>query len=217
MTVALILFGSYLLGAVPTSLIAGRMLRGRSFDIRQHGSGNAGATNVYRVLGWKAGLAVVFIDIAKGYLAAGPLAGIDGAPLLFGDPLALPVLAGIAAVLGHCFSIFTGCRGGKGVATAGGLLFAVAPLGFLGGLAVLVAVIVASGYVSAASLAAAFSLPVLLLLWPAENGTASPALYAIALAVPLFVAVTHRANIARLRKGEESRFEAVRVFHRLGR
>ena len=124
---------SYLVGSIPTSIIAGKLLKG--IDVRDFGSGNAGGTNAFRVLGWKAGLAVTLIDIAKGTIAAVPVVGFFKTHPIGAFPdmneIALSLIAGMAAVIGHVFTIFAGFKGGKGVSTAAGMLIGLAPVSML--------------------------------------------------------------------------------------
>lgn len=188
---------AYLVGSIPTAYLAGKLFRG--IDLREHGSRNLGATNVYRVMGWKIALLVLAIDIAKGAL-----------PVLllprYMDTVTAHLWAivfGLAAIVGHVRPIFLLWRGGgKGVATAAGAFLALVPIPTLIALAVFVAVVLASGYVSLGSLAAAVALPLTLL---ADRGLRSP-LFMVSAVVCVFVFWTHRSNIARLRRGEESRF-----------
>jgi glycerol-3-phosphate acyltransferase PlsY len=192
---------SYLLGSIPAAYIAGKA---KGIDLRKHGSGNLGATNVMRVLGTKIGLAVFLFDMAKGaapvyffprWLSAAGALGID--PVVFG------IICGVAAIIGHVRPIYLRFgKGGKGVATAAGVFLALAPLQTLLALLIFATVLFASGYVSLGSLTSATALPILL---AATVGIRSP-LFSIAIAVALFVFWTHRANIARLRAGEEHRF-----------
>ena len=188
---------AYLLGSIPFAYIAGRMAKG--IDLRQHGSGNLGATNVHRVLGGKIALAVLVLDTAKGAI---PVALF---PKLFS---AVPaqhwaIAYGIAAILGHVVPIFLlGRGGGKGVATAGGVFLALAPIPFLISLSVWVVVLFVSGYVSLASLLASTALAIALGIM---HGLRSP-LGIVGVLVAAFVFWTHRANIGRLRRGEENRF-----------
>ena len=127
---ALLLLLSYLAGSTPTSIIAGKITRG--IDIREHGSGTAGGTNTFRVLGWKPAVVVVSVDIFKGWLAAAIIAGwtFGGAlgQLPTWDADLLAILCGSAAVLGHTYTVFGGFRGGKGVGTLGGMVLHLAPL-----------------------------------------------------------------------------------------
>jgi glycerol-3-phosphate acyltransferase PlsY len=190
------LAASYLLGAIPTSFIVGKTLAG--IDLREHGSRNLGATNVYRVLGWKYAIPVGLFDVAKGAIPA-----LVFARQVVGIPV-FPVLCGVMAVIGHVYSIFVGFKGGKGVATAGGVVIALAPLTFLVVLPVWVVTVWATGYVSLGSIAAAALFPVAdWLLHPARRG---PATLALDLGLAGFIIWKHRANIQRLRAGQENRF-----------
>jgi glycerol-3-phosphate acyltransferase PlsY len=193
--VALVL--SYLAGSIPFAAIAGRM---RGVDLRKHGSGNLGATNVFRVLGWKIGIVVFLADALKGALPVLLLPPRIGSPH---DPLLWAIGCGIAAIVGHVRPIFLGLRrGGKGVATAAGVFFALAPIPMAITFAVFVGVVLGTGYVSLGSLVCAVLLPALILL---QAGARSP-LFVVSVVVALFVFWTHRSNIGRLRRGEEHRF-----------
>jgi acyl phosphate:glycerol-3-phosphate acyltransferase len=190
-TVALVVAG-YVLGSMPWGYWLVRLVKHE--DIRKQGSGNIGATNVWRVYGWRLGLPVAVLDTAKGFVPA--FVGTQVVSDLAG------VLAGAAAMLGHSRPLFLKFqRGGKGVATAGGAFLGVAPLVGAIGAAVWIAVFLLSRYASLASMVAAVSLPVVAVLldepWPV---VAFAALAAVA------VVFLHRANIARLRSGTESRF-----------
>jgi acyl phosphate:glycerol-3-phosphate acyltransferase len=197
----LALAASYLLGSIPAAYIAGKS---RGIDLRKHGSGNLGATNVIRVLGTKVGLLVFAFDVAKGAIPTfyfPKWVPVGAMPLH--DPIVLAILCGVAAIAGHARPIYLKFgKGGKGVATAAGVFLALAPLQTLLTLIVFAVVLLTSGYVSLGSLTSATILPVLLAVtigvrsWP----------FAISVAVALFVFWTHRANIARLRRGEEHRF-----------
>lgn len=184
----------YLLGAVPTSLLIGKWARG--IDLREHGSGNLGATNAFRVLGWRLALPVLVVDVFKGWLPAYAFPRWDGAA----SP-AWALAYGAAAILGHVFSIYVRFRGGKGIATSAGVFLALAPLAVLSAAAVWGAVVFATGIVSVASIAAAFTLPLAVY---AFQGTDAAFWLAVALAV--FVVYAHRTNIRRLLRGEEPRF-----------
>lgn len=192
---------AYLLGSIPAAYIAGNA---RGIDLRKHGSGNLGATNVMRVLGTKIGLLVFAFDMAKG-----------AAPVLFfprmipvtampmGDRTVMAILCGIAAIIGHVRPIYLKFgRGGKGVATAAGVFLALAPVQTLLTLIIFAVVLLSSGYVSLGSLTSALMLPVLLGI---TVGVRSP-VFGISVAVAMFVFWTHRSNIGRLRTGEEHRF-----------
>ena len=188
----LAILGSYLLGATPTSYIAGKL--GRGIDLRQHGSKNLGATNVYRILGWKYAIPVALIDIAKGAI---PVLLAPASPHAW-----LPLAAGGAAVLGHMFSPYVGFKGGKGVATAAGMFLALAPLSVLIAIAVWVACLWLTGYVSLSSIIGVMSVPLTVALL--QGGVSYVFWASIALVVLIIFA--HRRNIVRLIAGTENRF-----------
>ncbi len=194
---ALALALSYISGSLPFAWLAGKAA---GVDLRQQGSGNLGATNVFRVLGWKIGLAVFLADALKGAL---PVLLLPPRIVSQMDPTLWAIACGVAAIAGHVRPVFLRFRkGGKGVATAAGVFFALAPVPMLVTFAVFVAVVLASGYVSLGSLLSAIVLPALL-LW--TQGPRSP-LFIVSLVIATFVFWTHRANIGRLRRGEEHRF-----------
>lgn len=190
----LFLLASYLVGATPTSYIVARRFHG--IDLREHGSGNLGATNAFRVLGWKAATPIFIVDIFKGWLPAALFPLWDGASG-WGWPLAY----GALAIVGHVFSVYVGFRGGKGVATGAGVFLALAPIAVLAGFAAWLLLVFATGYVSVASIAAAITLPVVVLI----TQGAGPVFY-LSLALAAFVIYAHRANVRRLLRGEEHRF-----------
>ncbi len=197
MTPAVALVLSYLSGSIPFAAIAGKL---RGVDLRKHGSGNLGATNVFRVLGWKIGVAVFLADALKGAL---PVFYLPPHIVSTRDPVVWAIACGIAAIAGHVRPIFLGLRrGGKGVATAAGVFFALAPIPMAITFAVFVGVVLGTGYVSLGSLISAIVLPTLLLV---TLGPRAP-LFAVSTVIALFVFWTHRTNIARLRRGEEHRF-----------
>ncbi len=207
----LILFASYIIGSFPTSIIVGRITKG--IDIREHGSGNAGGTNVYRVLGWKPALVVVAFDIFKGWLPAAYLAKMffDATPLP--DLGLFQILCGFCAVLGHTYTIFAGFKGGKGVGTLAGMLIAMFPLAVPICILVFAVTLMLTGYVSVGSIIASASLPVLLLTLPIIGiDPAELSLLIFSLMVPFFIIYTHRSNISRLRNGKENRFEKAMIF-----
>jgi glycerol-3-phosphate acyltransferase PlsY len=186
----------YFLGSIPFAYIAGRLA---GIDLRQHGSGNLGATNVFRTLGPKVGIAVFVLDTLKGALPVLAVLRYGVGPRLE----LWAIAAGIAAIFGHAKPIFLLWRGGgKGVATAGGVFLALAPLPTLASLATWLVVVLITGYVSLGSLAAAIVLPVVL---GVTLGPSSP-LFVVSAVIAMFVFWTHRANIGRLRRGEEHRF-----------
>jgi glycerol-3-phosphate acyltransferase PlsY len=188
---------AYAAGSIPFAYLAGRA---RGIDLRKHGSGNLGATNVIRVLGAKIGLVVFAFDVAKGALPVLMLPQWTVGDL---PPVWVAIACGVAAILGHTRPLFLLFRrGGKGVATAAGVFLALAPIQTLLTLIVFAVVLLSSGYVSLGSLISAALLPVLIAV---TLGTRSPA-FGLSAVVGLFVFWTHRANIARLRRGEENRF-----------
>ena len=216
MALAPLLVLSYLLGAFPSAIVIGRILRG--IDIRQHGSGNAGATNAWRVLGWRGGLPVAVIDVAKGAAAA---VGVSRLPL---GPLPLnievvAILCGIAAVLGHVFPIYLKFRGGKGVAAAAGMLVATAPIPVGCAAGVFALCLFLSGRVSVGSISAAWTVPISTLLLQRYAGIQhSTLLIGLTFALAVFITITHRKNLRRLLRGEEPSFPQLQVWKRwLGR
>ncbi|MDT8342725.1 MAG: glycerol-3-phosphate 1-O-acyltransferase PlsY [Longimicrobiales bacterium] len=198
---AVFLLLAYLLGATPTSLWVGRAAYG--VDLRTTGSGNLGATNTFRVLGWRAALPVLVFDVFKGWLPAATFGAWSGA-----ESAGWILAFGGAAVLGHVFSLWAGFRGGKGVATSGGVFLALAPWAALAGLGVFVVLVLTTRYVSLGSMAAAVVVPVAVVLTPHRGGEA---LIWFAVALGLFVLWSHRANLGRLLRGEENRVGAEKV------
>lgn len=189
------LLAAYLVGSSPFAYVAGRLLRG--IDLRQHGSGNLGATNVYRTLGAPAAIAVLLLDAGKGALPVLALPALTGAGGSW-----WPAAFGVGAILGHVrpyFGMFKG--GGKGVATAAGVFAALAPIPFVASFVTFVLVVALTRYVSLGSMLGAAALALTVVV---RDGVGSP-LGAVAVAIALFVVWTHRANIGRLRRGEESR------------
>lgn len=188
---------SYLAGSIPTAFLAGKA---RGVDLRAHGSGNLGATNVARVLGTPTGVAVFVVDLLKGFLPVWILPRYVETM----NPELWAVVFGAAAILGHVKPVFLrGKGGGKGVATASGVFLALAFVPLLITQAVWALVFYFTRYVSLASLVSAAFLPMAILTW--WRDPTSPVFIA-SLAVAVFVFWTHRANIGRLRRGEEHRF-----------
>lgn len=194
MTFALWFLASYLLGSIPTSYLVVRLVKGE--DLRRMGSGNLGATNLYRVLGLKYALPVALFDGAKGAIPV-----MLFAPQAGGTDL-LALLLGITAVLGHMFSVFVGFRGGKGVATGAGVVLGLAPWALLAGLAVWLLTLLSTGYVSLASIVAAILLP-FAVYWLHPERREMIWLFAV---LSLAIVILHRANITRLLAGTEHRF-----------
>jgi glycerol-3-phosphate acyltransferase PlsY len=201
-----VLSASYLVGSIPTSIIVGKILRGRDFDIRKEGSGNAGGTNVFRVLGWKPGITVMAIDVLKGVLATLLISQWKPFGHIPPNDTVLQILAGLAAVCGHVWTIFAGFRGGKGVGTAGGMIIALYPIAALICFLIFIIVVFFTRYVSLGSIIAAVSLPILISLWPPPPPRDAEALIAFSLLVSGLIIYTHRSNIRRLLSGTENRF-----------
>ena len=185
---------SYLLGAIPTSYLMVRLVRGQ--DLRKLGSGNLGATNLFRVLGWRYAVPVGLFDLLKGAIPVvvfGPRAG--GGELV-------PVLLGVTAVIGHVFSVFVGMRGGKGVATGAGVVLGLAPWAFLVALLTWAILVRLTGYVSLGSVVAAVVMPAALYLVYPERRQ----LVWLFVALAALIVLLHRGNIRRLLAGTEHRF-----------
>jgi glycerol-3-phosphate acyltransferase PlsY len=188
---------AYVSGSIPFAYLVGKA---RGVDLRKQGSGNLGATNVFRVLGWKIGVAVFLADALKGALPVLLLPHQIASAL---DPRLWAIAVGVAAIAGHVRPIFLRFgRGGKGVATAAGVFFALVPWQMLASFSVFIAVVLASGYVSLGSLLSALTLPTLLAFTLGSNDPR----FIVSTVVAAFVFWTHRANIGRLRRGEEHRF-----------
>lgn len=211
-TLITILLLSYLIGSIPTSIIISKLVKG--IDIRNFGSGNAGGTNVYRVLGWKYGILVILLDALKGALAVIFIARIQQGAIPFenatpfDDFTLIQIMAGVAAVIGHIWTIFAGFRGGKGIATALGMLVTIITVDMLVALAVFVLVVLATKYISLGSILAAVSVPLVLII--RENifhvdiqgyGIVLP----FTIGLSLLIIYTHRANVKRLISGKENR------------
>jgi glycerol-3-phosphate acyltransferase PlsY len=192
---------AYLLGSIPSAVWIGKRIH--NIDVRQHGSGNAGATNVIRVLGWKTGIPVMLIDVAKGWLAT-------MLPVLInlGDPESamltnLQIMTGVTAIIGHIFPVFAGFRGGKGVACFFGVLLALQPLLTICCFGVFLVVLLITGIVSVSSMSAGLAFPVFLFL---IFDTPSLVFKVFSIFVAIALLITHRKNIGRLLRGEESKF-----------
>ena len=190
---------AFLVGAIPTSYFAGRLLKG--IDLRRHGSGNLGATNVFRVMGPWPAVAVLMFDVFKGF------APVRWLPVVLGGRGDIVLICAIAvmAVLGHVLSPFVGFRGGKGVATGAGVFLAICPAAIVICLLVWAAVFTASRIVSVSSLSAAVALPpaIWFTLERSTAGFATVQVFGLVIAAGVFY--THRSNIGRLLRGEEKR------------
>jgi glycerol-3-phosphate acyltransferase PlsY len=210
LTLAAIILLSYVAGSIPGSLWAGKGLYG--IDIRDYGSGNAGATNAFRVVGWKAGVLATLIDMGKGALSAGVIASqVRLGPLPeFGLPVDpgtfVGIVAGLAAVVGHMFPVFAGFEGGKGVNTAAGILLALSPLSILLTMAVFAAVLLTSRYVSLASISAAVAYPTIVAVRKYAFGAdVDVSLLVFGIVLGLGIIIAHQSNIRRLLSGTENR------------
>ena len=194
MTYLLLVF-SYLLGSIPSSYIVGKIFH--NIDLREFGSGNLGATNAFRVLGARSAVPVLFIDVLKGFVP------IFLFPSLTSVGFSWILAFGAAAIFGHMFSVWVGCCGGKGMATAAGVFLGFAPWAVLAGLIMWCVVTFTSGYVSLGSVVTAFVLPFLVAFMPHQGGLT---LVWFSLAIGAFVIWAHRSNIRRLLVGREPRF-----------
>lgn len=197
----LIALGAFLLGSIPTGYLAARA---KGIDIREHGSGNIGATNVFRTLGKPLGVLVFFLDALKGFAAVAIASTMAPAT---GDSGAWPgIVAAVAVIAGHNYTPWLGFRGGKGIATSAGALLSLMPLAVLAIAIVWFVVFQITRYVSAASIAAAAALPVTIaIFWRYGFGGNAP-LLGFALLISLLAIWRHRSNIQRLMNGTESRF-----------
>jgi glycerol-3-phosphate acyltransferase PlsY len=205
---------AYLLGSIPTAVWYGQGFFG--IDIRQHGSGNAGATNTFRVLGKRAGTIVMLVDVLKGYTAA-----IMANLLWYLDIITqteimtFEIVFGLVAVIGHLYPIFADFKGGKGVASLLGMVLAIHPEMALLCIGIFLLVVIASQYVSLGSILAALAFPILLLL-QVFGQKESPLLIVFGFVVFLMVVFTHQKNIGRLMRGQENRTILIRLRKKRG-
>jgi len=193
----------YLLGSLSGSLLVGRL---RGVDIRTQGSGNAGGTNALRVAGWRFALAVIVIDVGKGALAAA-IGGLvpPSLPISLSTPQSQACLCAFAAVIGHCWPIFFGFRGGKGAGTAVGAVLVLAPWIAAAMFVLWLVVIACWRYVGLATVVAGIAFPLLVLAAGSSGYPQSGALLVFAFAVALLIVFTHRSNLSRMRQGTEPR------------
>jgi glycerol-3-phosphate acyltransferase PlsY len=204
MLVLLEALAAYLLGSVSGSLVMGAF---RHVDIRESGSGNAGGTNALRTQGWRFALGVVLIDVGKGALAAGLLPWLGAALAAPGAvPAWAPLVCGFMAVVGHCYPVWPGLRGGRGAATAVGALLFIQPVVLIPMILAWLVVLVVTGWVGLATIVSALTL---IPSFYALDAARADFVFSIALA--LFLVVMHRSNIRRLLAGAENRFERIRI------
>lgn len=209
---ATIIILSYLVGAIPTSIIVSKAAGG--IDIREHGSGNAGGTNVMRVLGWRHGLFVILLDALKGIIAVVIVARLhygnvpfqNATP--FDDFTLIQIIAGISAVVGHVWTVFAGFKGGKGIATALGMLIMIITIDMLVAIGVFILVVTISRYVSLGSILGAITVPLTLIV--RENIfhvdiQSYNTLLPFVIGISLLVIFTHRKNVVRLFNGSENK------------
>lgn len=193
--------GGYVSGATPFGYLAGKL---KGMDIRQHGSGNIGATNAIRVLGKGIGIPVFILDLMKGWLpvwlAKAWLTTLPGAESLLSTAA---VVTGLAAVLGHMFTFWLSFKGGKGVATATGVLLGIAPLAMLGGLAVWLLFFFTTRYVSLASMMAGAGVVLTMIIQMSRTGTWDRVMLGFGLLIMILVIARHTANIRRILAGTE--------------
>ena len=191
---------AYLTGAFPSAVWVGKTFY--KIDVREFGSGNAGATNTFRVLGKKAGIPVLIMDIFKGWLCVNYISFLTNIPQSAEAVFEIQLAFGIAAVIGHLFPIYTGFRGGKGIATLLGLLIGLHAVAALYSILVFVIVFLISKYVSLGSIIASIAFPILVIL---ILGSTNVSLNLFAFFVPILSLITHQKNIERLLRGEETK------------
>jgi acyl phosphate:glycerol-3-phosphate acyltransferase len=208
----IVLILAYLAGSIPTSIILSKLVKG--IDIREHGSGNAGGTNVFRVLGWKWGVLTIILDAFKGAVAVVFIARLymDSFPFTnitpFDDFTLVQIFCGIAAVIGHVWTVFAEFKGGKGIATSLGFLVMIITVDMLVAVGIFAIVVYLSKYISLGSIAAAISVPLIMIIRENVFGVDIPGYHTIlpfVIMVVLLVVYTHRSNIERLLNGNEKR------------
>jgi len=201
---------SYLAGSFPTALIMGYLLKG--VDIRTLGSGNMGATNVFRQLGAPAGIITLLIDMFKGFASAYWISRLGSG--FSTDWTGLMILSGVCAILGHTFTVFAGFRGGKGVATAAGMVLAVSPWIVLICAGIFLLTILLTGYVSVASMLSVSIFGIIHIFRYFLGSEDSIWLLVFSIVIPFFIIWTHRSNLKKLAGGEEGRFENLMIFRK---
>lgn len=212
LALAIVIILSYLVGSIPSSIWVGKIAKG--VDIRHHGSGNAGATNTFRLLGWKPGVVVLLIDFFKGFSSSFWISGL--AYSIASGPVALfpfwevdaflKIVCGVVAVVGHMFPIYANFDGGKGMATAAGMLCGIEPISVAITAVVFIIVMLVSRFVSLASLVAAFIYPLILVVMRyVYDWSIDGSILIFAGLVGLAIIIKHKGNIGRLMRGEENR------------
>lgn len=207
LTIILLLILAYLMGSIPTAVWIGK--RFYDIDVREHGSGNAGATNTFRVLGKKAGIPVLLFDVLKGFTAAFILvklqtkfdANIESQVIAYTH---LKLAFGLAAVVGHVFPIFAGFRGGKGIASLLGIVLAIHPPAALCSLGVFLLILIITKYVSLGSMLAGLCFPIMV-IFVFKPEVEVPALIIFSIVVSVLVVLTHQKNIQRLIRRNENK------------
>ena len=193
---------AYLTGAFPSAVWVGKTFY--KIDVREFGSGNAGATNTFRVLGKKAGIPVLIMDIFKGWLCVNYISFLTNIPQSAEANFEIKLAFGIAAVIGHLFPVYTGFRGGKGIATLLGLLIGLHFVAALYSILVFLIVFLISKYVSLGSIIASVAFPIFVIL---ILGSSNVSLNLFAFFVPILSLITHQKNIERLLRGEETKIK----------
>lgn len=213
LSLLIILAISYVLGSVPSSLWVGKLTK--NIDIRKHGSGNAGTTNTFRVLGWKAGVSVFILDFLKGFVASYWVSQLAFEMQIGNGPIAPPgweadaflkITCGLMAVAGHMYPLFAGFKGGKGAATACGMLFGIEPVSISIAFAFFLIIVLTTRYVSLASILASFTYPISLLIlryWFDYFVDGSIIIFASIIAAGIIY--KHKTNIRRLLAGNENK------------
>ncbi|HDT12207.1 MAG TPA: glycerol-3-phosphate 1-O-acyltransferase [Candidatus Marinimicrobia bacterium] len=210
MSIIAIIILSYLAGSFPTALIMGYLLKG--VDIRTLGSGNMGATNVFRQLGLPAGIITLLIDMFKGFASAYWISRLGSG--FINDWAGLMILAGVCAILGHTFTVFAGFHGGKGVATAAGMVIAISPWIVLICAGIFLLTLLLTGYVSVGSMLSVISFGIIHIILYISGSTDSLWLFVFSIIIPFFIIWTHRSNLKKLAGGEEGRFENLMIFRK---
>jgi len=193
---------AYLIGSIPSAVWVGKIFY--KIDVRNHGSGNAGATNVIRVLGYKAGIPVLLFDVFKGWFAVQLVKIFPHASFSTETMTYIMIMLAIAVFLGHVFPVFAGFKGGKGVGTLAGVGIAIFPIALLIVLGVFIMVLIVTRFVSLSSLSGGITFPFIVVFICGET---NPGLIVLSILVAIFISLTHIKNIRRLLKGEENKFQ----------